>query len=168
MSQTSQATILIVDNDVESLITMASILTDQRQRVVTAQDATSAIETAHNETLDLLITDTRLGPLSGMELLTTLRLEPAMRDLPVMFVSAHQSPGIIRRSYDSGDAYHVKKPLDPQVLSELVEKALWLPHLVKNHIEQKSVKQPHVAFSQTTIADPLGACLGFPGTPVTF
>ena len=44
-----------------------------------------------------------------------------------MFLSATQIPDIIRRSHDAGGAYHVRKPFDPDVLTELVDKALWTP-----------------------------------------
>ncbi len=168
MSQLSKASILVADTDAESLLTIASVLIGENHRVVTAKDAVTAIEFAQRETLDLLITDIRLGRWSGMELITTVRLDPEKRDLPVMFVSAHQTPGVIRRSYDSGDAFHLKKPIDPQVLTELVEKALWLPHLVKNHLEQKSVMQPHFPIAPVPVADPLGIGSIFAGTPVAF
>lgn len=168
MSQFSQASILIVDQDAESLFTMAAILIAQNHRVFTASDAAAAIELAQIETLDLLITDVRLGRWSGLELITTIQLNPEKRDLPVMFVSAHQSPGVMRRTYESGDAFHVRKPIEPQVLSELVEKALWMPHLVKNHIEQESIQQPHASFAPTPLASPFGASSIFPGTPISF
>ena len=51
-----------------------------------------------------------------------------------MFISSSQLPDIIRRSHDAGGAYYLRKPLDPEVLIDLVSKALWLPHLVQSRL----------------------------------
>lgn len=168
MKQISQATILVVDRDVESLLSIASTLVTQNHRVVNAQDAESAVAIANHEPLDLLITDIRLGSWSGLELLDVIRQQPEKIDLPVMFVSAHQTPGVIRRRHPSGDAFHLKKPIDADVLAELVDRALWMPHLIRNHIEQETVKQPHFTIAPTTTSDAFGASSIFPGTPITF
>jgi DNA-binding NarL/FixJ family response regulator len=51
-----------------------------------------------------------------------------------MFVSSQQLPDIVRRSYEAGAAYYLRKPFDPEVLIELVSKALWMPHLVSGKL----------------------------------
>src|SRR5687768_17803684 len=53
-----------------------------------------------------------------------LRKIPGMDDVPVMFISSSQSPDIVRRSHEAGAAYYLRKPFDPEVLIELVNKAL--------------------------------------------
>ena len=57
---------------------------------------------------------------------------PGNEDVPVLYVSNSQAPDIIRRSHDAGGAYYLRKPFDPEVLIELVGKALWMPHLVQS------------------------------------
>src|SRR5439155_924558 len=64
---------------------------------------------------------------------------PGMQDVPVMFISRTQLPDIVRRSHEAGAAYYLRKPIDPEVLIDLVGKALWLPHLVHSRI---SMHQP--------------------------
>jgi DNA-binding NarL/FixJ family response regulator len=71
---------------------------------------------------------------SGLELSRELRRLPGMQDVPVMFVSRTQLPDIVRRSHEAGAAYYLRKPLDPEVLIDLVGKALWLPHLVHSRL----------------------------------
>ena len=58
-----------------------------------------------------------------------------------MFVSRSQLPDIVRRSHEAGAAYYLRKPIDPQVLTDLVGKALWLPHLVQSRL---SMHEPAV------------------------
>lgn len=161
-NQMSKATILVVDTDPQSLFSIASLLIAQDHQVLTANSYPTAVTIASQTPLDLLITDTRLGDASGIELTNLIRQHDEKSDLPVMYISESQSSGVIRRSHDFGAAFHLKKPIDAPVIIELVEKALWMPHLVRNQIEQKTMKQPHVSFAQNPIANP------FPGTPISF
>jgi len=172
----SQATILIADTDSESLFTLAAILIAQKHRVVTARSTAFAAKLAMQEPLDLLITDTQIGnrdgavheegEVGGIELVRKIRKQEDKSELPVMYLSASQTPGVIRRVHDFGAAFHLKKPVNPQVLIELVDKALWMPHLVRNQIEQKRVKQPHVSFANNPIAEAFGTTMS--ASPIIF
>ena len=168
MSQFAQASILVVDTDLQSLCSIATILSAQNHRLLKAGTATEATEIAQRETLDLLIADTWLNGQSGIDLANSLRNLPDKQDLPVMFISANQVPGVIRRTHDLGSAFHLKKPIDQTVLCELVDKALWMPHLVSTQLREKLIRQPHVAFAKNPFATPLESALSLPGTPITF
>ena len=102
--------------------------------VYQAADRAAAVRIARTEALDLLICDINVGADSGLELSRELRKLPGMQDVPVMFVSRTQLPDIVRRSHEAGAAYYLRKPLDPDVLIDLVGKALWLPHLVQTRL----------------------------------
>src|SRR5258708_15946890 len=99
-----------------------------------AGDRLRALRVARREALDLIICDVNLGADSGLDLSRELRRLPGMQDVPVMFISRTQLPDIVRRSHEAGAAYYLRKPLDPEVLIDLVGKALWLPHLVQTRL----------------------------------
>ena len=172
MSDHMRASILVVDSNSESLFTMAAILIAHHHKVQTARDGAHALKMACHDSLDLLITDTRLKDKTGINLIQEIHQFPDHADLPVMFVTANQTPDVIRRTYDTGAAFHLKKPIDPTVLCELVDKALWLPHLVKSHVDQKTIKMPHISFANNPMASPWGTDSNsasiFAGTPITF
>lgn len=168
MSRIPQATILVVDTDPKALFSLASLLIAQEHQVLTANSHLTAMALASQTTLDLLITDTRLGDASGIELTAAIRQHEEKRDLPVMYISTAQTSGVIRRMHDFGAAFHLKKPIDGPVMIELVEKALWMPHLVRNQIEQKTMKQPHVSFAQNPLTSPFEVNTSIPGTPISF
>jgi len=128
------AEILLVDDDVLALTAMAAALDAAGYVVHQARDRQAALKAARNLALDLVICDVNLAGESGLELSRELRKLPGMEDVPVMFVSATQLPDIVRRSHEAGGAYYLRKPLDPEVLVELVGKALWLPHLVQSRL----------------------------------
>lgn len=172
MSDYTRASILVVDSNSESLFTMAAILIAHNQKVQTARDASLAFKIAQDEALDLLITDTRLKDGSGIRFSQEIRELPDHADLPVMFVTANQTPDVIRRSHDQGAAFYLKKPIDPTVLCELVAKSLWRPRMVKSHVEQKTIKMPHVSFANNPLVSPFEMGSNpdsvFAGAPTTF
>jgi putative two-component system response regulator len=128
-----QPLILVVDHQPEVLAELATVLSGAGYRCrlcTTAEDAVAATE---DEVPDLIIAEVHLGATSGLELCERIKLRPALAEVPVMFLSGTQIPDIIRRSHAVGGSYYVRKPFDPAVLLELIEKAVWLPRLVGAH-----------------------------------
>jgi Response regulators consisting of a CheY-like receiver domain and a winged-helix DNA-binding domain len=123
--------LLVIDNDPLTLMGTAAVLDLAGYICHCARDRQAALKAAQTIALDLVICDVNLGGESGLDLCRQLRALPGMQDVPVMFVSASQLPDIVRRSHEAGAAYYLRKPFDPDVLVELVGKALWLPHIVQ-------------------------------------
>jgi len=128
------AEILLIDDDQQALTSTAAALDSAGHIVYQARDRLAAIKVARAEALDLVICDVNVGADSGLELSRELRRLPGMQDVPVMFISRTQLPDIVRRSHEAGAAYYLRKPVDPEVLIDLVGKALWLPHLVQTRL----------------------------------
>ena len=128
------AVILIIDDDPLILTAVAAALHLAGHECHCARDAEAALKAARTLTLDLIICDVNLAGESGLELCREIRNEERLEDVPVMFVSSNQLPDIIRRAHDAGGAYYLRKPFDPNVLLELVDKALWMPHLVNTRL----------------------------------
>jgi two-component system chemotaxis response regulator CheY len=140
------AEILLVDDDPLALASAATALDAAGHMVYQARDRIAALKIARSEALDLVICDLNLNGDNGLELSRELRRLPGMQDVPVMFISRTQLPDIVRRSHEAGAAYYLRKPLDPEVLTDLVGKALWLPHLVQTRLSM------HEPASQTVPA----------------
>ncbi|MCI0359685.1 MAG: response regulator [Planctomycetaceae bacterium] len=128
------AELLVIDNDPLTLMGTAAVLDLAGYVCHCARDRQAALKTAQSIALDLVICDVNLGGDSGLDLSRQLRALPGMQDVPVMFVSSSQLPDIVRRSHEAGAAYYLRKPFDPDVLVELVGKALWLPHIVQSRL----------------------------------
>jgi CheY-like chemotaxis protein len=129
-----KAIVLVVDSDPIMLTGTAAVLHTAGYETHCARDSQAALKAARSLPLDLIICDVTLGSESGIELCRTIRKQPGCIDVPLMFVSSHQLPDIVRRSHEAGAAYYLRKPFDPNVLLELVSKALWMPHLVSNKL----------------------------------
>ncbi len=131
--------ILVVDDESEVLENVATVLSQARYECDCCTTAEQAMATAAAATPDLIISDINLGGHSGLEMCEEIKRQEPLRDVPVMFLSGAQIPDIIRRSHDVGGTYYLRKPFDPGVLLELVDKALWMPHLVQRHLHQREM-----------------------------
>jgi len=144
------AEILVIDDDAAALSSTAAALTAVGYRVYRAGDRSGALRVSRGETIDLVICDVHMGRNTGLELSQDIRKLPGMQDVPFMFVSRTQLPDIVRRSHEAGAAYYLRKPLDPDVLTDLVGKALWMPHLVQtrlslHHPAPRAMPSPNTA-----------------------
>ena len=141
------AVILIIDNDPITLTGVAAVLDMSGYECHCARDAEAALKAVRSIELDLIICDVNLGGESGLDLCRELRSQPGPEETPVMFVSSSQLPDIVRRAHEAGASYYLRKPFDPHVLIELVDKAMWMPHLVTNrvrHAPQELPRRPAV------------------------
>ena len=139
MTIQAKPTLLIVDDDPRYLLQASQILNPKDYELVTADCFSSAMAKAQAYQIDLLLCDRAMSSREqDRELVREILSLPQRGDVPVIFSSAGQLAGVIRRQHDFGGAYHVKKPFDATVLITLVERSLWMPHLVKTHL-----KRPH-------------------------
>lgn len=136
IGQTRKAVILVIDNDPLTLTGVAAVLDMSGYECYCARDAEAALKAARHQSLDLIICDVNLGGESGLALCRDLKAETGVEDVPVMFVSSLQTADIVRRTHEAGGAYYLRKPFDPDVLVELVDKALWMPHLVRSRMSR--------------------------------
>jgi CheY-like chemotaxis protein len=134
--QQPQPLILVVDDEPAVLGEVASVLTEAGYACHCCTTADMAIAKAQTCTPDLILSDINLHDRSGLEMCEQIREIEALRNVPVMFLSGAQIPDIIRRSHAAGGTYYLRKPFDPEVLVELIHKALWMPHLVAHRAER--------------------------------
>lgn len=129
--------ILVVDDEKEVLESVANVLTEAGFDCQCCNSAQAAIEFAAMQTPDMIVSDINLGGHSGLEMCERIKEDAALNSVPVMFLSGAQIPDIIRRSHAVGGTYYLRKPFDPGVLVELVDKAMWMPQLAENRARQR-------------------------------
>jgi len=148
---TEPAVILIIDNDPFTMTGLAAVLDMSGYECHCARGPEAALKAARTLPLDLILCDVNLGGESGIELCQELRAQPGLDDVPLMFMSSSQSADIIRRSSEAGGAYYLRKPFEPDVLLELVGKALWMPHLVQSRVAQAHASQSTSAVPKSNL-----------------
>ena len=113
---------LIVD-DVADVTEMLSVfLTLSGYEVVTAQSAFAAIETAQTTRFDVVISDIGMPQMDGYQLAKALRATPGYEAVPMVAVTGFSLYDDSERSLRAGFNAHLTKPIDPNVLFQLIER----------------------------------------------
>jgi putative two-component system response regulator len=82
-----RGTVLVVDDDVELLRSLAEQLAGQGYRILTASSAESALDLMERDTPDLVLTDVHMGAMSGIELCARLKADPRFQLTPVVVLT---------------------------------------------------------------------------------
>jgi PAS domain S-box-containing protein len=83
-----KGSILVVDDDVESLRLMIGILEKEGYRVRACDSGRLALRAVAAEPPELILLDVRMPGLDGLELCRQLKASPGSREIPLMFISA--------------------------------------------------------------------------------
>ena len=134
MSEKSSKKVLVIDDEQAIVDELVEFLWHNGFDPTVCMTAADALEAARSDVFDLIISDINLGTASGLELCQRIHELENSNETPVIFLSGAQIPDIIRRSRSAGGTYYVRKPFDPEVMLELIDKAMWLPALTHCHI----------------------------------
>lgn len=120
MSQTSQKTVLVVDDEEGIREILQSELEDAGYRVFTAESGNAGIEIIKKEKIDLVLSDIRMPNGTGTQLLKMIRERDAERPV-VLFISGFSDVSL-EEAYDLGAEGIMSKPWDPEELLKTIER----------------------------------------------
>jgi len=112
---TLSARILVVDDEPDISALIAYHLERESYRVHTAGSGPDAVRAAEVVRPDLIVLDTMLPGMSGLEVFEELRRRPETLDIPVILLTARRDEERIRALRQAADD-HVAKPFSPQEL----------------------------------------------------
>jgi two-component system alkaline phosphatase synthesis response regulator PhoP len=92
--------------------------------VVAATNGEEAVEMAAKEVPDLILMDVRMPRLTGYDACRTIKSDPELRDIPVVFLSAKGQESEIHSGMDAGAEEYLLKPFAPDQLTERVRTIL--------------------------------------------
>ncbi len=99
--------ILVVDDEPNSLFGLCQILTDEGYKTIPAKNGMEALEKLKAETADIIVTDEKMPDLSGMELLAEVKkLE---RPIPVILITAYGSVSMALKALKQESYYFFEK-----------------------------------------------------------
>ena len=106
--------ILVVEDHPASLEMMDFLLRAMGYETLLAQDGPMALEVAARTKPDLVVCDLQLPRMSGYEVAERFKADPAMRDVPLIAVTAFSMPGDKERILASNFEGYYAKPIDPE------------------------------------------------------
>ena len=126
----AKAAILILDADEDASEVLAEALGAAGYSCHICDSAEGARRSVHERAPDLIIADLHLAGHHGALVCDSLRAEEGLSDLPLMFLSTTQVPDVIHRRHEGHGAYYVRKPIDCEVVVELVTRSIVRRHVL--------------------------------------
>ena len=108
--------VLVADDNADLRGYLRRLLEEQDYRVTTANDGVEALALAREIKPDLLITDVMMPKLDGFGLLSRVREEARLRDLPVIMLSARAGEEAQIEGLDAGADDYLTKPFSAREL----------------------------------------------------
>ena len=106
------ATILLVDDNLQNLELMQAYLDDLPSRVVTAVDGVEAMKMVEAEHPDLVLLDVMMPRMSGFEVCQKIKSNPDTRDLIIVMVTALNEVPDYERAVEAGTDDFLSKPVN--------------------------------------------------------
>jgi CheY-like chemotaxis protein len=119
--------ILLVDDDRELLWLLVNVLDTKGVEVDVATTGLQAMRRAKENRPDLILLDIMLPDISGYEVCELFKKDPALRDIPVMVVTALNNFAEKERALELGAADFMGKPFDQGWLLWKIEQFLGQP-----------------------------------------
>lgn len=102
--------ILVVDDNVDNLNLIRLILERAAYSVRPALSGEIALKAIAVSPPDLVLLDIRMPEMDGLEVCRRLKANEATRQIPVIFVSAHQDVADVSHAFQAGGVDYVTKP----------------------------------------------------------
>ncbi|MBS2097223.1 adenylate/guanylate cyclase domain-containing protein [Carboxylicivirga linearis] len=132
--------ILIVDDSPTIIAFLSNLVRDsyENAEIETASDGREACKQAIRHMPDLILMDCEMPVMSGIEAVSKLKSNELTLDIPIILLSAADSPEDIKNAFEAGVIYFVKKPIDPSYLLTRIQSALNLSAQIKELKQQRN------------------------------
>ena len=122
--KSDKAKVLIVDDEIDCISIVQCRLEWCNYEVITATNGKEGLEKAVSEKPDLILLDTNMPVMNGHEMLERMRNDQAIKDIPVIMVTALCDAKDIDTASSFGISDYVTKPIDFEKLIEKISNIL--------------------------------------------
>jgi CheY-like chemotaxis protein len=127
-SQQAVATVLLVEDNEDNILTVADYLTFKNYRVVVARNGRECLEVAVSSASDIILMDIQMPELDGLEAIRRLRRMPDWNQKPIVALTAMAMAGDRERCLAAGANYYMSKPVSLRELTAVIESCLQDSH----------------------------------------
>lgn len=114
-------TILVVEDHADTRELLRYVLESRRYEVSEATDGAEAIRLAEKILPDLILMDTSLSTMDGIEVTRHIRGAGGNRNVPIVFLSGHAQPQARALALASGGNDYLVKPISLEELQRVIE-----------------------------------------------
>ena len=116
--------VLVVDDEIGIVRLIQVNLERQGYQVETAGNGAEALAKIRRERPNLLVLDVMMPEMNGFELLTNIRSDPALADLPVIMLTAKAQDADVFKGYQLQADMYLTKPFNPSELIAFAKRIL--------------------------------------------
>ena len=124
MSASSRETILVVDDTPVIIKMLCKQFEHWGYRVITASSGEEGVQRAEADRPDLIPLDILMPKMKGREVCSRLKVNPATKQIPVMFLTSLGLGEYVRAGLDVGGDDYIIKPFRPTYLRERIKVCL--------------------------------------------
>src|SRR5215467_2603340 len=122
--------IVVIDDEEDSLMVIQVILTEYGANVHTASDGEEGLKLIRSVRPKFVISDLSMPVLDGWGVVHTMKLDPALKDIPAIALTAHAMVGDRERAVAAGFHNYLTKPLTVETfIQDLVKLLVDIPAL---------------------------------------
>jgi CheY-like chemotaxis protein len=125
----SNATLLVIDNNVKNYEYLPEFLRQVGMFVDCAENGAEGLEMINKNTYSVVLMDVHMPIMDGFEATRQIRANPRFATLPIIAMTASTSDEDIADCLASGMNAHIGKPVDFNALFELI--AYWVTKTAK-------------------------------------
>jgi twitching motility two-component system response regulator PilH len=128
------AKILLFEDDAVQIELIKKHLGPIGHMLIVARNGMEGIALARLEKPDLILMDMIMPGMHGLEATIKLKEDPLTAEIPIMALTVVSSPKFVQECYRAGIIGYLKKPYNPGVLIENIEKIVGKPSRLINKI----------------------------------
>jgi two-component system cell cycle response regulator len=133
----AQFKILIVDDEPKNIKLLSAMLARENFLILTASNGLQAIEMVERELPDVVLLDVMMPLMNGFDVTKVLKNSPLTRSIPIILITALDSPESQALGFEAGAEELLKKPVNAAELIARIKTMLRL----KQYQEQLTVRK---------------------------
>jgi len=154
-------TIMVVDDTPANLKLLQDMLQAKGYLVRTFPRGAMALAAAANKPPDLILLDINMPEMNGFEVCERLKSDNALKDIPVIFISALSETEDKVKAFSFGGVDYITKPFHFDEVSARVETHLRLRRQQLELKELNALKDRFLGMAAHDLRNPLGAIMSF-------
>jgi DNA-binding NtrC family response regulator len=128
--------VLVVDDEKNMRLSLQTVLKDEGYAARAVESAEAALELLAQEEFFMVITDARLGGMTGYEFLKKIHAQKP--DLPALMLTAYATPKLAVEAIKAGAIDYLAKPFEPEELLHAVARCAERHQLLRENAELRS------------------------------
>ena len=113
--------VVCVDDNAQICMLMSELLSEAGFRAETFTDGARAMQKMRAQIPDVVFLDMEMPGMTGLDVCSTMRASPLLKNVPVVFITGETSPETMRRAMHEGATDYLFKPVQSEELISRVK-----------------------------------------------